>query len=127
MIALFCIGFCALGAQTLYEVKSGGARISFAQSEYDFGAIKEDGGVVRHDFEFTNSGDAPLVIVRVVTSCTCTKAEFSKKPIAPGQKSSIKIAYDPKKQSGVFYKAIQVFSNGVDNRVVITTKGEVKK
>lgn len=113
------------GAQTLQKSKQNGAKISFEQSAFDFGKIKESGATVVHSFEFVNNGTAPLVIIRAETSCTCTKTEFSKKPIAVGERSSIKVSYNPKKQSGVFYKAIQIYTNSSEKRTIITVKGEV--
>ena len=65
--------------------------ITFDETSYDFGTIAEDGGNVSHEFKFTNTGDAPLVIVTVSASCGCTKPEFDPKPIAPGDSSEIKI------------------------------------
>ena len=39
--------------------------ISFDTMEHDFGQIKEGGGKVHYTFEFTNTGDEPLKIVKV--------------------------------------------------------------
>ncbi len=103
----------------------GGARLGFDHKEWDFGQVAAKGGKVAHTFSFTNTGDAPLVVSRVETACDCTKAEFSKKPVAPGAAGTVTITYDPKRQSGFFYKAIQVYNNSPDNRLVITIKGTV--
>lgn len=101
-----------------------GAQMTFATNSYDFGDIARKGGDVECTFEFVNDGDAPLVITRVVTSCSCTKAEYSKKPIPAGAKSTIKIIYEPhKKEPGVFHKVIQIFTNTADKRKIVTVKG----
>ncbi len=101
-----------------------GAQMTFVTNSYDFGDIARKGGDVECTFEFVNDGDTPLVITRVVTSCSCTKAEYSKKPIPAGAKSTIKIVYEPhKKEPGVFHKVIQIFTNTADKRKIVTVKG----
>ena len=59
--------------------------LTLLQKGYDLGSIPEDGGTVSRVYTFRNSGNAPLVVVRAETSCTCTKADISKKPVMPGQ------------------------------------------
>lgn len=101
-----------------------GAQMTFTTNSYDFGDIARKGGDVECTFEFVNDGTAPLVITRVVTSCSCTKAEYSKKPIPAGATSTIKIIYEPhKKEPGVFHKVIQIFTNTADKRKIVTVKG----
>lgn len=105
-------------------VQKKGAQMTFTSNSYDFGDIARKGGDVECTFEFVNDGDKPLVITRVVTSCSCTKAEYSKKPIPAGAKSTIKIIYEPhKKEPGVFHKVIQIFTNTADKRKIVTVKG----
>jgi hypothetical protein len=41
---------------------------------FDFGTISMADGIVRHLFTIKNNGDQPLTIVRIYTSCMCTKA-----------------------------------------------------
>ncbi len=101
-------------------------KLVFEVSEHDFGKISERAGKVSYDYVFENRGQGPLLILRVITACRCTKADFDKKPVQPGAKGHITVTYDPKKQSGVFYKAIQVYSNSPERRQIIILKGEVK-
>ncbi len=51
--------------------------------EHDFGTIFQ-GENVRHAFVFTNSGDAPLTVEKVSSSCGCTVALASAKVLAAG-------------------------------------------
>lgn len=103
-----------------------GAVLSFDKTEHDFGSIPHKSKQVECTFEFTNEGSAPLVITKVVTSCTCTKADYPKKPVMPGQKGSIRVIYEPsKKEPGVFYKAVEVYSNSADaKRKTIVVRGK---
>ena len=59
------------------------ARISFDDTSYEMGKIKEDGGKVTHQFKFINKGKAPLIVKYVETTCGCTVPKWSKRPIAP--------------------------------------------
>jgi len=97
----------------------------FDAMEYDFGRIPERGGKVSHTFSFVNTGDTPAIITEVSVSCKCTRVDYPRKPVTPGQRAEITVIYDPKGQHGVFYKAIQVLSTTPDRRQIITVKGEV--
>lgn len=117
---------CALGiGLDAQKAPATGPRLVFERQMHDFGRISHKGGKVSCEFPFTNQGVAPLVITRIQTSCTCTKGSFPKKPIAPGQGGTVEITYDPAQQKGAFFKAIQVYSNAEERRVIVTVKGEV--
>lgn len=109
----------------------GGAHLHFLETAHDFGDIPRRGGDLVKEFTFVNDGTEPLVILRVITSCTCTKASYSKRPVAPGQCGVIKIIYEPhKKEPGAFSKVIQIFSTSVEGRNLLTIRGnsiDVKK
>ncbi len=67
--------------------------MAFDETEYDFGNISK-GTPVEHKFSFTNTGKAPLVIVDAKSSCGCTIPEYSKDPIAPGDKGELLVKYN---------------------------------
>ncbi|GGG31501.1 hypothetical protein GCM10011344_35490 [Dokdonia pacifica] len=67
--------------------------MTFDESEYDFGTI-DKGNPVEHKFTFTNTGKAPLVIVDAKSSCGCTVPEYSKNPVAPGEKGELLVKYN---------------------------------
>lgn len=101
-----------------------GALLRFTESVYDFGRVPRRGGDLAHDFVFVNEGTVPLVVTRVFTSCSCLKASYSKRPVAPGGEGVIRITYEPhKSEPGTFYKVIQVYSNSSAGRTVITVQG----
>ena len=58
------------------------AVISAAETSHDFGTIKEANGNVSHTFIIKNTGEAPLVLTRVIASCGCTTPDWTKEPIA---------------------------------------------
>ena len=102
------------------------AQISFDAAEHDFGVIMEGSKKASYDYVFTNTGKHPLVITRVTASCKCMDFEYSRRPVPPGGRGVITATYNPRKQHGIFYKAIQIYANTPEERHVIIAKGEVK-
>lgn len=101
------------------------AVITIPVKEYNFGKVKEADGKVSHVFEIKNTGNAPLVITRVMSSCGCTVPTYDKEPIAPGKSSKITVTYDPAGRVYPFVKTISIYSSGKEGPEVITIKGEV--
>lgn len=102
------------------------AVISFHHHLHDFGPIKEVNGAVSYDFEFVNTGNAPILIKNVESSCGCTSPEWTKQPILPGKKGFIKAIFDPKDRPGYFDKTITVYSNARPAMVELKIKGTVE-
>ncbi len=88
-----------------------GARIEFAESRHDFGYIQEDGGDVSYQFQFTNTGDEPLLIINTRTYCGCTASKYSKEPIASGKTGTIEVTFSPNGRPGEFRKEIKAYTN----------------
>ena len=65
-------------------------QFEFPAMEYDFGTISE-GQVVEHVFNFTNNGQAPLVISNITASCGCTSPDWTKTPVKPGEEGFVKV------------------------------------
>lgn len=86
-------------------------RITFETTTHDFQTIREDKGPVSCEFEFTNTGTEPLIIINATASCGCTRPEFPKKPVAPGKTGKIKVTYNPLGRPGEFNKQITVRTN----------------
>lgn len=101
-----------------------GPHLHFENPTHDFGDVPRKGGDLVREFRFVNDGTKPLVILRVITSCSCLKATFSKRPVAPADSGVIRIIYEPlKSEPGTFNKVIQIYSNSADGRDVITVQG----
>ena len=115
---------CADSPAPVGELAPDGARFAFDKTTHDFGAIDHSLAKVECRFEFTNDGTEPLVITKTLTSCTCTKATYDKKPVPPGGRGVITVIYEvSKKDAGAFYKTIDVYSNSVDKRISLIIKG----
>jgi len=101
------------------------ASIKFDVKEHDFGKVNEKDGNVSYVFNFTNKGDAPLVVNKVQASCGCTTPVWTKEPIEAGKKGNIKVTYNTSGRPGLFTKTITVYSNDSLQQVVLIIKGEV--
>ena len=99
------------------------AKISFKNETVDYGKIVKGSDGVRV-FEFTNTGDAELVITNVKSSCGCTVPKKPEKPIAPGASSSIEVKYDTNRV-GPIRKTVTVYSNADEPIKALKIKGEV--
>lgn len=92
------------------RVAANDSEMSFEKSAHAFGKVKE-GETVGCYFNFTNTGDYPLIINKVKSGCGCTHVIYPKKPILPGEKEEIELRFDSKGFSGQQYKVIQIHAN----------------
>jgi hypothetical protein len=95
------------------------------ESAYDFGLIEEETGFASHVFQVKNTGNAPLLITHVQSSCGCTEPYWTKEPIAPGQTGNVEITFDPVNRPGPFQKNVTIFTNDKRPRLRVTIKGDV--
>jgi hypothetical protein len=102
------------------------AKIQFSEVKHDFGNVQEAGGPVSCVFTFKNTGNAPLVIQNVETSCGCTSPEYTKEPVRPGKSGIVKATFDPSGRPNYFDKNLTVISNAENNRVILNIKGNVE-
>lgn len=99
------------------------ATISFTETMHDYGDIKK-GSEGTYIFTFKNTGNIPLVLTNVRSSCGCTTPAWPKEPIVPGETGEIKVKYNTN-TLGSFHKTITVLSNA--QTVVLTIKGSVQE
>ncbi|MFL1013150.1 DUF1573 domain-containing protein [Flavisericum labens] len=99
--------------------------LSFETDVIDYGTIQQNANGER-TFTFTNTGNAPVVISNVKTSCGCTVPSYAKEPILPGDSSEIKVKYATNR-IGAFKKTITVVSNASESTKIIRIKGTVLK
>ncbi|MFV5696123.1 DUF1573 domain-containing protein [Flavobacterium sp. LB3P122] len=117
IVFVSCLGFAQSGAKIDFAAKD---------NTIDYGKISKgnDNGI--RIFEFTNTGDAPLIITNVLSTCGCTVPTKPEGPIMPGKTGKIEIKYNM--TLGPIRKTITVESNAVnyeDGRVALKIKGEV--
>lgn len=61
-------------------------------------------------FKLVNTGDQPLVIIDVTTTCGCAQTLFDKHPVQPGESLHIKVGVTPENK-GLFDETITVKCN----------------
>lgn len=101
------------------------AQLKFSSDKWNFGTIAESGGPVSHTFTAVNQSTKPVVIIEVVASCGCTRPEFTRQPILPGEEFAVKVTYDPMNRPGSFSKALGVFSSERIKLATLTIEGSV--
>lgn len=77
-------------------------------------------------FLFENIGTTPLVIENVSSSCGCTTAYYSVKPIVPHKTGKIIAIYNASTIGHVF-KTITIKFYGIPDKMDLVISGEVKK
>ena len=97
----------------------------FQKETIDYGKVQK-GSNGERTFVFTNTGEAPLIIKDVKSSCGCTVPKKPEQPIMPGEKGEIKVSYGTNRVGG-FSKSITIFSNAIIPRKIIRIKGIVTK
>ena len=101
------------------------AEATFSSTTADLGFIREEKGIARCEFELTNTGNSPLIIIEAKASCGCTNPEFPTRPIAPGKKAKIKVKFNPAGGKGGFRKTIIVKTNGREKRTSLYIEGSI--
>jgi hypothetical protein len=76
----------------------------------DLGTIKE-GEIVKHTYEFVNTGTAPLQISYANASCGCTVPSWPKEAIPVGGKGAITVEFNSKNKEGKLYKTVSIYAN----------------
>jgi hypothetical protein len=117
MVLISGFGFAQTGAKIEFKAKD---------NTIDYGTIskKSDNGI--RSFEFTNTGDAPLIVTNVLSTCGCTVPTKPTEPIMPGKNGKIEVKYSM--ILGPIRKTITVETNAVnyeDGRIALKIKGEV--
>jgi hypothetical protein len=91
------------------------ASSSWAELSLDVKAIevkpKPDDETTQVDFVFRNTGDKPVRVLRLESSCSCLNAELDKEVYAPGEKGSGKAEFKISSFTGRMEKIVKVFTD----------------
>ena len=102
--------------------------IKFDKTVHNFGTFSEKTPVQTAVFAFTNIGKAPLIINQAIASCGCTIPSYTKEPIMPSEKGTVKVTYNGKgKFPGHFKKSITIRTNGKVEMVRLYIEGDMKE
>lgn len=99
--------------------------MSFEETEYDFGTIKQ-GETVDHKFEFTNTGKTPLIIESATATCGCTAPDWTRTPVAPGEKGFVAVKFNSTGKMGQQQPTVTIRANTQPNFVKVAMKGNVE-
>ena len=99
-------------------------KITFKKVLHDFGEMKE-GDKKEYTFEFTNTGEVPLLISDARSTCGCTVPKFTKNYVKPGKSGKINVAFDSHNLIGTQTKPITIIANTYPRETVINIKGFV--
>ena len=105
----------------------GAQAMRFDRTRIETGAIGEDDAPKSFVFTWRNTGDKPLVITRVKTTCGCAVPTCGKRPVKPGETDSVTVTYHPKGHPGSFVRKIFIFTQLAENAPSATLElaGEV--
>ena len=119
LVLVLCVAFLSFSALAQEKV----AKIEFKTEVIDYGTIEKGADGVRV-FEFTNTGNAPLIISNVKSTCGCTVPKKQDGPIMPGETGEIEVKYDTNRVNPI-RKTITVTSNADRPTVALKIKGLV--
>jgi hypothetical protein len=101
-------------------------QLKFIDSKKSFGFVKK-GELVTIEFDFTNTGDQPLIISNTKVECSCTSVEFPGQPIGPNQTSKVIVKFDTKSVYDRQDRIVEIISNAKNSNQKIRFKGVVLK
>ncbi|HNF72273.1 MAG TPA: DUF1573 domain-containing protein [Chitinophagaceae bacterium] len=96
------------------------------ETKFLFGKMKE-GDKVRHTWLVKNTGNHPLMISNVQTSCGCTAPFFPKEPILPGKEGEITLEFNSAGKEGHVLKNALIIANTDNSPFSIGFEAEVEK
>ena len=117
------LAFCATA---LYAAEPQGAEIELSKS-INLGTIAQEDGKQMVRLAFSNTGDLPLVITEVRTSCSCMSVDYKREKVLPGERGVINITLNPAKApKGQYLRVMQVYSTAKSGVKRVTVKAEIE-
>lgn len=95
---------------------AGGRGLEFEELFFDFGKVTE-GDVVKHGFRFKNTGDVPVNVKSVKSSCGCTVADVALREYGPGESGVLEVTMDTRNKKGLITKTVQLYGDDGENPV----------
>ena len=85
-------------------------KIHFSNKNFNFGEVRE-GKKIRHNFEFKNIGQHPLLIEEVYSSCGCTITNWPSGKILANQSNFIEVTFNTNNKTYNQNKIITIIAN----------------
>jgi len=116
--------FTLLMSATFFaNAQSAPAEFKFDKESHNFGKVVL-GTPVSVDFVYTNTGDVPLLITKVESSCGCTVSKHTETPVKKGEKGFVRVTFNPAGSPLPFSKIVTISSNAKTSTKVLYIKGE---
>lgn len=131
-ISMLVLALAFMSFTTKTELSSGNnnkvsitkkATIKWKVEEVVLGNIEQN-KPVNIEFEFTNTGDSPVIISNVQASCGCTATNYAKTPVSPGESTKITATFNAAAK-GAFKKTITVVTNAEETPKTLIFTGTV--
>lgn len=126
LLFMVSVGVAQEGKVQAPAIKVDGPILTLETNTFDFGDIFQ-GDVVEHTFKFTNTGNQPLLITNIQTSCGCTTPQWPRDPIMPGGKGELKVGFN---SAGKMYKqtkVLPIISNATNDASITFTTNVLDK
>ena len=98
-------GWAAAQERTPKQEGTDSAGFTLDRTEHDFGQVSR-GDTVTTVFR-VKAGDGPVVLLSATTDCGCTRAEFPKRPLRPGDTAEVKVVFAAR-DKGNFRKTVRL-------------------
>lgn len=121
------LGLLAFGTHSTLAEPPKGADIELSTSVIDLGEISQDDGKQMVRLTYTNTGDIPLVVTEVRTSCSCMSVEYERGKVLPNERSTINITLNPAKApKGQYIRVMQIYSTATSGVKRVTVKAQIE-
>lgn len=112
------------GKESIPKKEEVTTKVEVSSMQIDFGDFDwED--VQTCAFSLQNTGEHPLIVQDIITSCGCTTVEYSKEPVPSGKSLDIKVTYKADHPEH-FNKTITVYCNAEESPLQLKIQGSAK-
>ena len=131
-ISLFVLTTLAIAQEAAPEKQKADAtdgvpELALSTTTWDFGTVWS-GENVSTTVTLRNTGNAPLKITQVKSSCGCTATKHTKQELAPGETEEIEISYNTKKRTEKVNQTVRITTNDPAHPIeTIEVHGTVKQ
>ena len=90
---------------------------------HNFGDIIHRSGPVSCTFNLKNTGDKPVVIYNVISTCGCTDVNWTREPLRPGQSGKISVTYSNDEGAYPFDKTLTTYISDTKKPILLKIRG----
>ncbi|MBO6516363.1 MAG: DUF1573 domain-containing protein [Bacteroidia bacterium] len=94
--------------------------------KYEFDTLTS-GEVGEFEVAYTNTGNAPLVLLNVKTSCGCMVASWPREPVLPGDTALIKVRLSTHGRFGMNHKSMTIVHNASTSPEIVVFAGYIRR